>query len=1162
MKIKDIFRSPIDRRIEEVIKVDLGDEDTVAYELSEYVVTEHLRQEFEKVLDVYQETINKPGETTNIWVSGFFGSGKSSFAKVLGYLLENPAVKGKPAVDRFFERIEDARLRALLSTIHAQAPSLAVFLDLSSSKNVLREGESIVLPLYRALLDRLGYARDFVLAHLEFDLESDGQLAAFEKKFTEVTGRPWTERRHVTLARNEASHALHLLRPDTYPAPDSWARTVADPEINADFLAARALDLLARRAPDAKRLVFVVDEVGQYVARDEKRMFDLMGLAHAVQKKRGRIWLVVTSQEKLEDVVDSIEGKQVELARVKDRFQVTVDLVPSDIEEVVSRRVLEKKADAAAELRRRFQAHRNKLGESIRLDSPTRQRDLSEEEFVRLYPLVPYQIQLFIDAVSAHRAKGGAGPMLGGSNRTLIKLAQQMVVHQKTRLGERELGSLATVDMAYDLLESIIPTAQQAEIDAIGARHGQDSVSARVAKAVALVSGVPALRLEAQNLAALLHPAVDAESLRDKVVEALDALTQEEVLRRTDDGYKLQSPEEKDWERERRSIDMKPAQWHRIRREILKQLLEGLSVDAGRTFRVDVTVDGERILDGDLSVAIEEHDEAFHDDLRARSREKGTTLFWAYRPSDATVDVAREFHRSAEIIRRREGGPKSAGEVELLGEERVRRDRAEEELRRRLDADLLAGTIFFQGVDDEPSNGDLRSALKNALGSKVPRIYPRLQEVTAPARRADALTILRADTLDGLPSYLSTPGLGIVRIGPEGTSLAVDRDPLAAVLAEIKGRASYGLEASGKYLEEHFGGPPWGATVEVVEVLVAALLRAGAIEAISQGARIRDPRDPRLERVFNTLPGFRATTFVPQREVDPDMRARVGKRLQELTGERPPIAADQLARRIRDTFAADREALAKSMAALQALGVPVPEAIQRASTTIERFADSDDEEVIRICDETWGDLKDGRAQARRIAGALDEDALALVRSAQEIVRRGPEGLGPQAEERIARLRELLADATLIDHLGEIRSLASEHRQALTEAWGETADALRQATGDALNVLRSRYTGKVDEAALAEALRPLKDLAPAADATPETGPGLEVLRNRLRAVEGLVAQADAQLADLASTVEVVHVRARDLFDAVVTSEEDLEALLERIRQTAQEALAKGKHFRLS
>jgi len=98
--------------------------------------------------------------------------------------------------------------------------------------------------------------------------------------------------------------------------------------------------------------------------------------------------------------------------------------------------------------------------------------------------------------------------------------------------------------------------------------------------------------------------------------------------------------------------------------------------------------------------------------------------------------------------------------------------------------------------------------------------------------------------------------------------------------------------------------------------------------------------------------------------------------------------------------------------------------------------------------------------------------------------------------------------------------------------------------------------------LAEALRPLQDLAPPADATPETGPGLEVLRNRLRAVDGLVAQVDARLADLASTVEVVHVRARDLFDAVVTSEEDLEALLERIRQAAQEALARGKHFRLS
>ena len=102
MKIKELFRRDIHRVIEEVIKVDVGDENIIADELDEYVATEHILEELETVLDAYQESINSPNETCAVWVSGFFGSGKSSWAKVLGYLLWNPVVMGESAADRFF----------------------------------------------------------------------------------------------------------------------------------------------------------------------------------------------------------------------------------------------------------------------------------------------------------------------------------------------------------------------------------------------------------------------------------------------------------------------------------------------------------------------------------------------------------------------------------------------------------------------------------------------------------------------------------------------------------------------------------------------------------------------------------------------------------------------------------------------------------------------------------------------------------------------------------------------------------------------------------------------------------------------------------------------------------------------------------------------------
>src|SRR6266511_4151209 len=180
MRIADIFRHDLSREIKEIIKVDDADVEDVGQEIREYVVTGHIHDAFVELLDQYQESIQKPTEVVNAWVSGFFGSGKSSFA---------------------------------------------VFVDLSSSRNVAKEGESVVLPLYRELLTRLDYARNFALAELEITLEADGELDGFVAAFHEATGHDWRARRDKALALNEASKALHHLKPDTYPSADSYART-------------------------------------------------------------------------------------------------------------------------------------------------------------------------------------------------------------------------------------------------------------------------------------------------------------------------------------------------------------------------------------------------------------------------------------------------------------------------------------------------------------------------------------------------------------------------------------------------------------------------------------------------------------------------------------------------------------------------------------------------------------------------------------------------------------------------------------------------------------------------------------------------------------------------------------------------------------------------
>ena len=204
---------------------------------------------------------------------------------MVGYALANPAVCGRPASERLIARANSIKLEALLNTAHTLAPAISVFLDLSSGRDMLREGESLVMPVYRALLKRHGYSSNELLAELEVTLEAEQRLDAFEMAVREATGgKNWAQVRDVALAKNYASRALHVIDPATFPNADSWAKAASVPNIDHNWLANRAIELLKRRGDGTTRIVFVVDEVGQYVARSIPRMFDLQGLAVAFQK--------------------------------------------------------------------------------------------------------------------------------------------------------------------------------------------------------------------------------------------------------------------------------------------------------------------------------------------------------------------------------------------------------------------------------------------------------------------------------------------------------------------------------------------------------------------------------------------------------------------------------------------------------------------------------------------------------------------------------------------------------------------------------------------------------------------------------------------------------------------------------------------------------------
>ena len=489
-KIGSLFANDVSRTIEEVIKVDQADEDVIAGEIAEYVATDSIKRSFIEVLEAYQEAPQKPREGAAVWVSGFFGSGKSSFAKLLGLALENRVIKGVPAADRFAKQIGDNRLSVVLKTIGEKIPTHAVIFDVSTDRGIRSGDQMLTEIMYRLFLESLGYAKDIDLAELEIDLESAGRLEAFETAFRSHYGKEWRDERSLlSFAIGRASTIMSQLDPTTFPAADSWGKTRAKPNVTTGLFAERVVELMARRKP-GQSLLFVVDEVGQFVARDIQKMLDLQAIVQQLGLRgRGKFWTVVTSQEKLSELVSGLDDKKIELARLMDRFPLQVHLEPSDISEVTSKRVLQKDAKAEAVLGKLYDDNRARLDVNSRVSADVRLPALSREAFIDLYPLLPYQIDLIIDIVSGLRLQGGASKHVGGANRTIIKLAQQLLINPATEIAEKEVGNLVRLDQVYDLISGNISSDIRQKIESIPARV-KHPLAQSVAKVVCLLQFV------------------------------------------------------------------------------------------------------------------------------------------------------------------------------------------------------------------------------------------------------------------------------------------------------------------------------------------------------------------------------------------------------------------------------------------------------------------------------------------------------------------------------------------------------------------------------------------------------------------------------------------------------------------------------------------------
>jgi hypothetical protein len=1171
--IKNLFANDVERAIEEVIKVDQTDEEIIKFEIDEYVVTNAIGRQYESILDEFAATPNKPHEGVGVWVSGFFGSGKSSFAKLLGLAVENREIAGTPASERFSSRANN-KIQVLLKQITEKIPTHAVIFDVSTDRGIRSGNQTLTEIMYRLLLGSLGYARDLDLAELEIGLESDDRLGDFEDAFLDITGNDWNKRKDlVAFSIGEASAAMHQLNPSVYKDTDSWADSAkGKADITPGKLAKRGTELIARRKP-GHTLVYVVDEVGQFVARDVQKMLDLQAIVQQLGiEGRGKQWLIVTSQEKLGELTGGLDDRRVELARLMDRFpqSLQVHLEPSDISEVTSKRVLAKNAEAQAELGALYDDHRGRLADHTRMTADITLPELSRNGFVDLYPLLPYQVDLIIQVVSGLRTQGGASKHVGGANRTIIKLAQQLLIHPEVGLADRPVGDLARLDQIYDLVESNIGSEIRTKIAQIPSQVS-DPMAASVAKAICLLQFVQSVHRTPENIASSLFPSVDAPSELESVRQALAALEDAHLVRKGDDGYRIPTPAEDDWDRLRNGTSPKPSDAKRLHREVLTGFWKPqptFTLEDVKPFKAGLTIDGHEEDKGDLVIHMVFADvgdefESVKSELRTRSQQDDDTVFWAVALTDVIDRETVELYRSREMESRRGRDARTNDQAALLAEERARGRRHLSELQRLLAQACLTGAAFFRGNDRSPntSANTVSKAASTMLSQVLPDVFPRFGEgasKSAEARRGvDAL--LTAADLQGLPPAF----IALSLLRDEAGKTIVDQDSavLRDVFAEIEKGAAEGRKATGKSLTEHFGRPPFGWDLDVVRLFIASLIRSGGVQMTHKGEPIDDVRTLAAKAALGNNNHFKAATFQPKVGVDftqviaasENYKNTFGTSVKELSLS--PVVAE-----IRDAIQRYEDDVMSARDILTRNGLPGSDLLDETLSEMRAILKGAEEDALAAFNSSFDKLKDGIRRASEVNAALTEEQVVEVEQAKRaLVRKWPfldaeVDLDDKVRTAAAQLGDLLNRETFYKDVREIsraaRSIEIEHKHRFDEALTEKNDAYE----DALRRLRGLTEWDALSAdAKAEVAAPLTMHTE----NEAAGASVPQLRADREACDARLAKAVDQLYQIVEGDRVVTVDLQPFFRDGVDDVEQLNAALSGLRDECERLLADNK-----
>jgi hypothetical protein len=854
--INEILTLDLKDDIKNVIDLEDWSELEIQQEIESYIVTEGIGRHLYDFTNQYTSNIKETG----VWLSGFYGSGKSYFGKMLGYIIDNPMINGTPARERFIPRIKGVSDESLIELAIRKLDATnnrVVFLDVAKQNT----DRGLAFTLFANLLKNLGF-RDDIYGYMEFDLYLDGKYDDFKAQAKSLEGKDWEEskksNRQVAKVMRSVFSAMGYSEAEYTDTFNVYTAAISD--FSASKFKSELEKYLALKNDET--IVFVFDEASEAISQKKFTLLDLEGISEALSSINHKVWTIAIAQEKLDDVINNANVNRSQLTKVTDRFKTKIHLESTEVDVIIRSRLLQKKDIYFQQLLAYYKTNEGLVSDATNLKSSFPTKTTSAEEFATYYPFHKYQFDILQKFLFSSNALVATQIAARGMIITTFDVLRKQMRQQNLYAfatgyaicSEAQTAPPIGLVNKYDTARRILENKLEIDGD-------------KLLKTLHLLADSEIISATVENITkSYITDLTTYYTVKPKIEEALNLLVEAKVLLLANNNYKITSDLEGKLLEEMKDYDVELYSKKRALINCLKEYKIFTPVatytDGADTFKLSVISDqdDELCAVGSKQLKLVVYSLFNISDNRQNFIEQVKMETQANKNLITLIPDSTEFLQIDKLlgeisrytyIEQKYSNETDQSKRQIIRDFSIIREEKEKHLRLHIENAYKNAALIYM-FDQYLLNADtFKGTINDVQKKQIKNIYTKrltnqLSETLVPkvfsARKEDLARLFTGNEF----KFFDTHG------NFTGEHLKV----IEEINAKISTRA-----VDGRSLEADLSGDPWGYSFGTIVTTLAALLRAGRLTVRHNAESFFSHDSKAVHEAFTNATKFKAASF-------------------------------------------------------------------------------------------------------------------------------------------------------------------------------------------------------------------------------------------------------------------------------------------------------------